>query len=77
MPVVREISRAKTFILLSRDKAEGEAAIAELCDMLKSAQIPYKLLFQLSRSIYSRSARWRTQRNICFSQKDRIVPRRI
>ena len=41
MPVVREISRAKTFILLSRDKAEGEAAIVELCDMLKSAQIPY------------------------------------
>ena len=41
MPIVREISRAKTFILLSRDKAEGEAAIAQLCEMLKSAQIPY------------------------------------
>ena len=41
MPVVREISRAKTFVLLSRDKAEGEAAIAELSDMLKAAKIPF------------------------------------
>ncbi|MPM60717.1 hypothetical protein SDC9_107569 [bioreactor metagenome] len=41
MPVVREISRAKTFILLSRDKADGEAAIAQLSDMLKTAQIPF------------------------------------
>ena len=40
-PVVRELSRAKTFVLLSRDTAAGEAAIADLTGMLKGARIPF------------------------------------
>ena len=41
LPVVRELSRAKTFVLLPRGTAEGEAAICELTDALKGAGIPY------------------------------------
>lgn len=41
LPVVRELSRAKTFVLLSRDTAAGEAAIADLTGTLKGAGIPF------------------------------------
>ncbi len=41
LPVVRELSRAKTFVLLSRDTPEGETTIRELTDTLKSASIPF------------------------------------
>ena len=41
LPVVRELSRAKTFVLLSRDTAVGEAAIADLTGTLKGAGIPF------------------------------------
>lgn len=41
LPVVRELSRSKTFVLLSRETAEGEAAINELTQTLKSAGIPF------------------------------------
>ena len=41
MPIVCELSRAKTFLLLERDTAEQEAEIAKLAGMLKSAGIPF------------------------------------
>ncbi|NLI55164.1 MAG: hypothetical protein GX417_12755 [Clostridiales bacterium] len=41
LPVVRELSRAKTFVLLGRDAAEGEAEISKLRDTLKEAGIPF------------------------------------
>lgn len=41
LSVVREISRAKTFILLSRETAEGEATIEELSQTLQGAKIPF------------------------------------
>ncbi len=41
LPVVRELSRAKTFVLLSRETEAGEAEIRELSDMLKNAGIPF------------------------------------
>ncbi len=43
LPVVRELSRAKTFVLFSRETAEGEAAIGELSAALKNAGIPFAL----------------------------------
>ncbi len=39
--VVRELSRAKTFVLLGRESAEDEAAMRELTETLKSAGIPF------------------------------------
>lgn len=41
IPLVRELSRAKTFVLLSRETAQGEKEIRELSDMLKNAGIPF------------------------------------
>ena len=41
LPVVRELSRAKTFLLFSRDTAEGERAIEEMTGTLKSMSIPF------------------------------------
>ena len=41
LPVVRELSRAKTFVLFSRETQEGEAAIRELAETLKGAGIPF------------------------------------
>ncbi len=41
LPIVRELSRAKTFLLLSRETAQGEADIRELTDMLKRAGVPF------------------------------------
>ncbi len=41
LPVVWELSRAKTFVLLNRDSAEGEATIRNLTDTLKVAGIPF------------------------------------
>lgn len=41
LPVVRELSRAKTFVLLSRETAEGEAEIRELSETLRTAGIPF------------------------------------
>ena len=39
--VVRELSRAKTFVLLGRESAEDEAAMRDLTETLKSAGIPF------------------------------------
>ena len=41
LPVVRELSRTKTFVLLSRETPEGELAIDELTNTLKNAGIPF------------------------------------
>ena len=41
LPVVRELSRAKTFVLLSRESTEDEAAIQKMTDSLKSAGVPF------------------------------------
>lgn len=41
LPVVRELSRAKTVLLLSRETPQGEADIRELSEALKSAKIPF------------------------------------
>ncbi|HML68916.1 MAG TPA: hypothetical protein PKA81_11030 [Clostridia bacterium] len=41
LPVVRELSRAKTFLLLSRETPQGEADILELSEAFKSAGIPF------------------------------------
>ena len=39
--VVRELSRAKTFVLLGRESAEDEAAMRDLTETLKCAGIPF------------------------------------
>lgn len=41
MPVVRELSRAKTFVLFSRETQQGEADIQEFSMALKNAGIPF------------------------------------
>ena len=41
MPIVQELSRAKTFLLLNRETAEDEAEISRLAGTLKSAGIPF------------------------------------
>lgn len=41
LPIVRELSRAKTFVLLSRETEEGETEIRELSDTLTNAGIPF------------------------------------
>ncbi|MBA4347746.1 MAG: hypothetical protein C0413_02725 [Clostridiales bacterium] len=41
LPVVRELSRAKTFVLADRDTAAGEADLRELSETLKNAGIPF------------------------------------
>jgi hypothetical protein len=41
LPIVRELSRAKTFLLLNRETAEDEAEIVKLASTLKSAGIPF------------------------------------
>ncbi len=41
LPVVRELSRAKTFVLLSRETQKDEETIQELTDTLKNAGIPF------------------------------------
>ena len=41
LPVVRELSRTKTFVLADRDTPAGEADLRELTDTLKVADIPF------------------------------------
>lgn len=41
LPVVRELSRAKTFVLADRETSAGEADLNELTETLKSAGIPF------------------------------------
>ena len=41
MPVVRELSRAKTFVLFRRETPQGEADILEFSEALKNAGIPF------------------------------------
>ena len=41
MPVVRELSRAKTFVLFSRETPQGEADVSEFSEALKNAGIPF------------------------------------
>ena len=41
MPIVQELSRAKTFLLLNRETEEDEAEISKLAGTLKSAGIPF------------------------------------
>lgn len=41
LPVVRELSRTKTFVLADRETPAGEADLRELIDTLKSAGIPF------------------------------------
>ena len=41
LPVVRELSRAKTFLLVSRESAQGEADLRALTEMFKSAGVPF------------------------------------
>ena len=41
LPVVRELSRTKTFVLADRETPAGEADLRELTDTLKNAGIPF------------------------------------
>ncbi len=41
LPVVRELSRAKTFVLFSRETPQGEADILEFSEALKNAGVPF------------------------------------
>lgn len=41
LPVVRELSRAKTFLLFPRETAQQEAVIRELTELLKAAGVPF------------------------------------
>ena len=41
LPVVRELSRAKTFLLVNRESAQGEADLRALTEMFKSAGVPF------------------------------------
>lgn len=41
LPVVREISRAKTFVLADRETPDGEADLRELTETLTNAEIPF------------------------------------
>ena len=41
LPVVRELSRAKTFLLVNRESAQGEADLRVLTEMFKSAGVPF------------------------------------
>lgn len=41
LPVVRELSRAKTFLLVNRESAQGETDLQVLTEMFKSAGVPF------------------------------------
>jgi len=40
LPLVRELSRAKTFLIFSRETPEQEATVHEVLDLLRDAEVP-------------------------------------